>query len=140
MATLRRHGISRINLDLIFGIGGQTLETWSRSLRRAMDRQGQAEAESEMIVGPTLMNELILMQLRLVEGLPIADFRRRTGTDPLILFEVPLARLVDLDLVRVSDTHIALTGRGQLVADSVMVELAAACNDAGQYRPLVPTV
>ncbi len=249
VATLRRHGISRINLDLIFGIGGQTLETWSLSLCRAielkpdhiacygltyepgtrltaqarrgmitpcdeqleadmylhaidvlaeagygqyeisnfarpgcecqhnliywrnrpyigvgpsaaglidarryknianvagyvraMDRQGHAEAESEMVVGPTLMHELILMQLRLVEGLSIADFRRRTGADPLILFEVPLARLVDLDLVRVSETHIALTGRGRLVADSIMVELAAACDHAGHSPPLVPTV
>ncbi|MCH7924550.1 MAG: radical SAM family heme chaperone HemW, partial [Planctomycetes bacterium] len=33
---LRRNGVSQINLDLIFGIPGQTLDTWSDSLGRAV--------------------------------------------------------------------------------------------------------
>ncbi len=37
VATLRRAGISQINLDLIFGIPGQTIETWTQSLQRAID-------------------------------------------------------------------------------------------------------
>jgi oxygen-independent coproporphyrinogen III oxidase len=32
VATLRRHGIGRVNLDLIFGIPGQTVSTWTESL------------------------------------------------------------------------------------------------------------
>ncbi len=32
----RRHGLRRINLDLIFGIPGQTLERWRASLERAI--------------------------------------------------------------------------------------------------------
>ncbi len=35
--TLRRAGIDQINLDLIFGIPGQTMKTWSQSLHRAID-------------------------------------------------------------------------------------------------------
>lgn len=37
VATLRRHGLDNFNLDLIFGIPGQTPVTWGESLRRAMD-------------------------------------------------------------------------------------------------------
>lgn len=36
VASARRHGIRRINLDLIFGIPGQTLERWSDSLDRTI--------------------------------------------------------------------------------------------------------
>jgi len=35
--TARRAGIGRINLDLIFGIPGQTLASWTASLDRAME-------------------------------------------------------------------------------------------------------
>ena len=237
VGVLRRHGITQINLDLMFGIPGQTQDTWSRSLDRAiklepdhiacyglmyepgtrltaqrrrgevhpcaesleadlylyaidalakagyrqyeisnfarpgcecrhnliywrnlpyvgvgpsavgclqgrryknvadvsgyirlMDERGHAEVESEMVSGQALMHEMILMQLRLVAGLSISDFHRRTGLDPLTLFDAALDHLVNLDLVHVSDTHIALTSAGRLVADSVMVELAAALN------------
>ncbi|MCH7701145.1 MAG: radical SAM family heme chaperone HemW [Planctomycetes bacterium] len=37
VALARRYGIKRINLDLIFGIGGQTMATWDTSLSRALD-------------------------------------------------------------------------------------------------------
>ncbi|MBI1825474.1 MAG: radical SAM protein [Planctomycetes bacterium] len=37
VATLRRHGIKQLNLDLIFGVPGQTLDTWRESLRRAIE-------------------------------------------------------------------------------------------------------
>jgi len=36
VATLRRHGLARINLDLIFGIPRQSLESWQRSLHTAL--------------------------------------------------------------------------------------------------------
>jgi len=37
VAMARRFGIKRINLDLIFGIPGQTMDTWSESLQRTVD-------------------------------------------------------------------------------------------------------
>jgi len=37
--TLRRHGVRQVSLDLIFSVPGQTLATWSDSLRRAIDLQ-----------------------------------------------------------------------------------------------------
>lgn len=36
VAVCRRHGLSNISLDLIFGIPGQTLDSWRRSLEAAL--------------------------------------------------------------------------------------------------------
>lgn len=239
VATLRRNGIPQINLDLIFGIPGQTRETWTGSLRRAIelepdhiacyglmyepgtrltamrtsgrirpcdeeleaemfdstvdtlasagyeqyeissfarpgcrcehnliywrnepyigvgpsaascfdgrryknvadvagyirmvDAEGHAEAESEAIDTETLITEMIMMQLRLIEGLSIEAFRRRTGLDPISLFAQTLDQLTDRGLLTVSETHIAFTRRGRLVGDAIMVELAGACESS----------
>jgi len=93
-----------------------------------MDAQGHAEAESEVIDSRTLMTEMIMMQLRLVEGLSIADFCGRTGADPVALFGDTLDQLVERGLATVSETHIALTRSGRLVADRIIVELASRCD------------
>lgn len=235
VAALRRNGMSQINLDLIFGIPGQTRETWTGSLRRAIelepdhiacyglmyepgtrltamraagrirpcdeeleadlfdctvdtlasagyeqyeisnfakpgcrcehnliywrnepyigvgpsaagcfdgrryknvadvagyirmvDEHGIAEAQSEAIDTETLITEMIMMQLRLIDGLSIEAFRRRTGLDPISLFAPTLDRLTDRGLLAVSNTHIAFTRSGRLVGDALMVELITA--------------
>ena len=232
--TLLRSGVSQINLDLIFGIPGQTLDTWSQSLSRAIelepdhiacyglmyepgtvltarrragkikpcdenleadmyecmvstlttagyeqyetsnfakpgcccehnliywrnqpyigvgpsavgcfdgrryknvadvagyvrmiDQHGHAEAESETIDTQTLITEMVMMQLRLVEGLSIEVFRRRTGLDPVELFGTALDALKKRSVLTISDTHIALTHDGRLVGDAVMRELVS---------------
>jgi len=101
---------------------------------RMIGDTGCAEIESEFIEGDTLIHELILMQLRLNEGLSIAAFRERTGLDPLTTFGDTLDRLVRQELVTVSSTHIALTPTGRLVANRVMTDLAAAVG-RGDPRP-----
>ena len=37
VSLARKSGISNINLDLIFGIPGQTMEQWKETLLRALD-------------------------------------------------------------------------------------------------------
>ena len=96
---------------------------------RMIDSQGHAEVESEVTDTRKLMTEMIMMQLRLAEGLSIGSFRERVGIDPLRLFEDVLVRLLDFGLVTVSDTHIALTRKGRLVSDAVVAELTSACDD-----------
>ncbi|MCH7592063.1 MAG: radical SAM family heme chaperone HemW [Planctomycetes bacterium] len=248
VATLRRAGVLQINLDLIFGIPGQTLGTWSQSLSRAielepdhiacyglmyepgtvltamrragkikpcdenleadmfermvstlttagyeqyetsnfakpgcrsehnliywrnqpyigvgpsavgcldgrryknvadvagyirtMDEHGHAEAESETIDTEKLITEMVMMQLRLVEGLSIESFRHRTGMDPVGLFGTTLDDLKRRGVLTVSDTHIALTQDGRLVSDAVMRELVLASEPAKDPR-LAPTI
>lgn len=255
VATLRRAGPIQLNLDLMFGIPGQTLDTWTQSLRRAIDlgvdhiacygltyesgtrltaqkqrgliapcdeqleaelylhaidtleaagyrqyeisnfakpgcaskhnlvywrngpyigvgpsaagclgqrryknvadvsgyirriaERGDAEMESETIDTQMLMMEMVMMQLRLNEGLSLVAFRQRTGADPLAcgrqdtcggqdacdeqpnLFRDVVCRFEDQGLVSVSETHIRLTRTGRLVANPIISELASACS------------
>ena len=58
-----------------------------------------AEIEAEYIEGQTLALEMILMQLRLAEGLSVAAFKESTGLDPLRCFEPNLTRLVEQGLL-----------------------------------------
>ncbi len=236
VAALRRNGIEQINIDLIFGIPGQTAQSWRESLARAIELQpdhiacygltyepgtrltalrdhsrvtpcaeslevelygitietltaagflqyetsnfaktgcvsrhnlmywrnepylavgpsaagcyhgrrykniadvngyihrietnGSAEAETETITREMLMHEMLLMQLRLIEGLSIDNFLRRTGTDPLELFGEVIHRLTGRGYVSASDTHIALTPTGRLLSDAIITEFAMAC-------------
>jgi len=238
VATLREHGMPQINLDLIFGIPGQTPETWAESLRRAIDLEpdhlscygltyepgtrltaqrnagriqpcdenleadlylytvdtlasagypqyeisnfarkgfecshnlmywrnepyigigpsaagciddrryknvssitryirmidtdGHAEAETERLDPEMLATEMLMMQLRLVEGLSVASFRERTGIDPLIFLQPVLDPLILSEVLHVTDTHLALTHSGRLVADAVIAQLVSACGD-----------
>ena len=91
---------------------------------RLMDEHGHAEVESEIIQGESLMLELILMQLRLNEGLSIESFQSRTGHDPRLLFSEMLARFENEGLIARSDERIALTCTGFLQANYVIAELA----------------
>lgn len=231
--VLRRNGIGQINLDLIFGIPGQTLDSWRESLRRAIDlgpdhiacygltfepgtrltsqlksgrvtpcdegleadmflatidvlgaagfRQyeisnfarpgceskhnlvywrnepyigvgpsaagcidgrryknvadlsayvrrieagGDAEVESEVIDREKLALEMILMQLRLNEGLSLADFKRRTGLDPTTAFGGAVDRWIAQGCLTMSADYMALTRRGFLIANRVIADLA----------------
>ena len=246
VATLRRGGVSNINLDLIFGIPGQTLETWSQSLQRAMDlntehiscygltyeprtrltalkvggrltpcdenleaemfeytvdclaaagyrqyetsnyarpgyecrhnliywrnqpfigvgpsaagcyggtryknisdiagfihlmdKQGHAKVETEVVDQTMLMMEMVMMQLRLAEGLSCADFHGRCGVDPLTLFRTSLSRLGALGLLDVSDDRIALTRQGRLLSDGIIAELATQCGGGPIALPVI---
>ena len=91
-----------------------------------MNELGHAEVEVETLDTPTLVTELIMMQFRLVEGLSLASLSRHTGLDALELLDPALTRLVEQGLLTVSATHIALTGKGRLLADAVIAELLGA--------------
>lgn len=93
-----------------------------------MNDAGDAEVESESITRDMLIYEIILMRLRLNEGIDIAEFHQRTGVDPRELFLGALAPLVDRGLIKSGDKHISLTHTGRLVANSVMIELAVAAD------------
>jgi len=104
---------------------------------RLMDAQGHAEAESELISHEMLMLEMILMQLRLVEGLSIEDYARRIDIDPRVQFAEVIGRLSAGGYVTTSDTHIALTTAGRLVADAIMTEFALCCDGADVRLPVI---
>jgi oxygen-independent coproporphyrinogen III oxidase len=131
--SLTKQGDSEISTPLTCGRG--TVGDVSRRHKnvadiagyvRMMDQHGHAEVEAEIIEGETLMLEMILMQLRLNEGLSVPEFRRRTGHDPDLLFGGALPRLRASGLVTSSSKRIVLTRAGFLQANYVISELAAA--------------
>jgi oxygen-independent coproporphyrinogen-3 oxidase len=73
--------------------------------------------------------EMVMMQLRLYEGLSISVFSDRVGATPHAVFGGTLERLTELGVLTASDSHVALTNRGRLVANAVMAELTTAAAD-----------
>ena len=102
---------------------------------RSMDAHDHAEAESEIVEGTTLILEMILMQLRLTEGLFVADFEVRTGHDLHQVFGDVLLRFADAGLVTINENAISLTRQGFLQANYVLAELAAATNHISVITP-----
>lgn len=102
-----------------------------------LKEHGHAESESEVLGRETFMHEIVLMQLRLVEGLSIQNFCDRTGANPIELFGEVLTRFVGEGYVTVSDTHISLTRKGRLVTNSIMTELALRCGPRDVSLPVV---
>lgn len=94
---------------------------------RRIETNGSAEADTETITREMLMHEMLLMQLRLIEGLSVDNFLRRTGVNPFELFDEVIPRLTHRGYVTASDTHIALTPSGRLLSDAIITEFAIAC-------------
>lgn len=92
---------------------------------RMIEERGQAEVESEVITTDMLISEILMMQLRLVEGVSIARFRDRVGEDPRVLLASALDRQVAAGLVSLTEERFSLTRAGRAVGDRVIVELAA---------------
>jgi oxygen-independent coproporphyrinogen-3 oxidase len=104
---------------------------------RMIETDGVAEGFRETIGGETLMLEMVMLQLRLVEGLSIDDFRVRTGCEPRALFGPVLDRFVTSGHLTATDTRIALTREGFLVADSIITALATRCGTGDWALPVM---
>lgn len=101
---------------------------------QAIDERGEAMADREELSREALIMETVMMQLRLNEGIDRDRFRAAFGEDACELFSPRVGRMEELGLLTVSDRAIALTGRGRLVSDAVIAELA--CADSGTDMPL----
>lgn len=106
---------------------------------KSVEKNRHAEAEVETLDNEMLMHEMVMMQLRLVEGLSIQMFHDRTGCDPLELFGGYLDQLVSEGFVSISDSHIALTQSGLLIANAIIAEFAWRCSSGDISLPIVET-
>lgn len=107
---------------------------------RMMDAQGHTEIESEIIDREKLILEMVLMQLRLVEGLSIPDFQERIGLSPKEVFNGTLDRLASDGLLTVTRDRIAFTREGRLVADRILRSLAEAMPTLGRAERELPVL
>lgn len=98
---------------------------------RRMDADGMAEAESEHLTREMFAGEMLLMQLRLTDGLDVTAFRQATGLETGSAFGGRLDDFAERGLLRITEDGIALTWAGTLAADWVIAELYAAMDLSG---------
>ena len=68
------------------------------------------------------MKEYVILNLRVVEGINIKDFKSKFKTDIFDIFKVEFEKLIKQGLINVSNTNIFLTPRGMEVANIVWQE------------------
>lgn len=88
----------------------------------AVAKTGSGESARVVINAQERAEEYLMMSLRLAEG---TDLRRFTALSGKPLDDVKVRRLVELEFVSVSDTHLAATPKGRPVLNGILRELLA---------------
>jgi oxygen-independent coproporphyrinogen-3 oxidase len=92
----------------------------------AVERTGHGTAETSLVVGPDLIEEALMMGLRLADGIDRALFASMTGADPVAaLGEARLAPLVAAGYLEVDATHLKATATGRQRLNAVLERLIA---------------
>jgi oxygen-independent coproporphyrinogen-3 oxidase len=71
-------------------------------------------------------DELVMLRLRLADGLNFSDFSARTGLDARAIYREPIVRLTKLGLIEADNTRVRLSDIGLNVADAVAGEFISA--------------
>jgi len=92
----------------------------------AVERDGHGTAETTLIAGQDVVEEALMMGLRLAEGINRALFASMTGADPVTaLGEQRLAPLVKAGYLEVDATHLKATSAGRQRLNAVLERLIA---------------
>ncbi len=92
----------------------------------AVERHGHGTAETSMIRGRDLVEEALMMGLRLAQGIDRAQFAGVTGADPVrALGEEKIAPLVKAGFLEVSKTHLGATPAGRQRLNALLERLLA---------------
>jgi putative oxygen-independent coproporphyrinogen III oxidase len=92
----------------------------------AVERDGHGTAETAVVTGQDLVEEALMMGLRLAEGIDRATFASMTGADPVAsLGERRLAPLVKAGYLEVDATHLKATPAGRQRLNAVLERLVA---------------
>ncbi len=94
-----------------------------------IERTGLAEETSETLSGSELAGELVMLGLRMRDGLDMSDVHARSGVDVRTTCAGAIADLEKRSLLRISGDRLALTRQGLLVADAVITDLMAALDN-----------
>ena len=113
------------------GCGAHSYDTRARWVNRlktdsyiaAVNERGEAIAERHELSDEDRAAEALFMQLRLSEGVRLADFRDDYGVDVLARYADELPRLREADLIQITDERIMLTDKGRLLSNEVFVLL-----------------
>jgi oxygen-independent coproporphyrinogen-3 oxidase len=97
-------------------------EAWLESV----ERKGHGTAETSLVTGQDLVEEALMMGLRLADGIDRALFASTTGADPVTnLGETRLAPLVAAGYLEVDATHLKATAAGRQRLNAVLERLIA---------------
>jgi oxygen-independent coproporphyrinogen-3 oxidase len=97
-------------------------ETWLQ----AVEEKGHGSAEARALGAGERADEMLMMGLRLQEGVDVARFHERTGLSlEQAVRPGAIQRLSDGGFLRQDDQHLWATARGRAVLDSVLAELLA---------------
>jgi oxygen-independent coproporphyrinogen-3 oxidase len=91
---------------------------------RLIKKDGHATAEREVITDAQRALEVLMMRMRLVDGLDLTEFNRCTGISLTENCRQAVARLTDAGLILCDEFKLRMTRRGLLMADTVIRELA----------------
>jgi oxygen-independent coproporphyrinogen-3 oxidase len=92
----------------------------------AVERDGHGTAETAVVTGRDLVEEALMMGLRLAEGIDRALFASTTGADPVTaLGEQRLAPLVAAGYLDIDATHLTATPAGRQRLNAVLERLIA---------------
>ena len=92
----------------------------------AVERDGHGTAETTLIAGQDLVEEALMMGLRLAEGIDRVLFASMTGADPVAaLGERRLAPLIEAGYLEVDATHLRATAAGRQRLNAVLERLVA---------------
>lgn len=92
----------------------------------AVERDGHGTAETVSVEGRDLVEEALMMGLRLADGIDRAIFAAVAGTDPVdALGEAKLAPLVAAGFLEISPRHLRATSAGQQRLNALLERLIA---------------
>jgi putative oxygen-independent coproporphyrinogen III oxidase len=92
----------------------------------AVERDGHGTAEASLIEGPDLVDEALMMGLRLSEGIDRAAFASVTGADPVeALGEARLRPLIAAGFLEADATHLRATPAGRQRLNALLERLVA---------------
>lgn len=92
----------------------------------AVERAGHGTAESAVVSGRDLVEEALMMGLRLSDGIDRTIFATNTGADPVeALGEAALAPLISAGFLEVTATHLGATPAGRQRLNAVLERLVA---------------
>src|SRR5260370_1225690 len=125
LALAERH-FARYSFDLIYARPEQTLAQWQAEPARAVERQGHGLQERVALTPVERREEMLMMGLRLSEGVARARFRAETGAE--IEASLDGERLADLvgGGFLAQDAHgLRATAAGRQRLNAVLAALAA---------------